>query len=130
MFLLPVYAEDGTDEVILDSLGEGVDISEDVDINIESYKKEKEEVAEPQGEVIQAAEVSEETKEKTLAEKLRDVYHLEIEKIDRPSYLFENILTKKYKNNPVLDSTHIGIIQYIRTAIIQAHTDLMRLISV
>lgn len=107
IFLMPVYAEVTMDEVILDSLGEGVDISEDADINIESYKKEKEEIAEPHGEVVQVAEVSEETKEKTLAEKLRDVYHLEIEKIDRPSYLFENILTKEYKNNPVLDSTHI-----------------------
>ena len=105
LMLLPVCAEENNiEEVVLDRLGEGVEISEDVDVNIESYKSDKEPEI-PQ--TVQEVSVQETTAEKTLAEKLQDVYHLEIDKIDRPSYLLKDILTKEYKNNKVLDSTHV-----------------------
>ena len=77
------------EEVILESLGEGADAEEVVADDIKT---------ETPPEII---------KEKTLAEKLSDVYHLEIEQIKRPSYLFENILTKDYGDDSLIKSTHI-----------------------
>ena len=45
--------------------------------------------------------------EKTLAEKLRDIYSLEIEQTDMPSYLMEEILTKNYSEKSLIKNTHI-----------------------
>ena len=47
----------------------------------------------PQEEAPQAAAISEVKKpeEKTLKEKLQDVYHLEVEKYHTPTYLLENV---------------------------------------
>ena len=44
------------------------------------------------------ADIEEENvvKEKTLKEKIRDIYSLEIEHTDRPAFLLSEILTKKY----------------------------------
>ena len=44
--------------------------------------------------------------QKSLKEKLRDIYNLEIEKYDKPSYLMEEIFTHKYSENSPLDYTH------------------------
>ena len=78
------FADESTpEEVILEHLGEGVEINE-------PYAKEVEYDS-----------------DKTLKEKLSDVYHLEIEHIDRPSYLFENILTKEYGGNSLIEKTHV-----------------------
>lgn len=45
--------------------------------------------------------------EKTLQEKLNDVYHLEIEQIDKPSYLFKDILTKHYDEESAWESMQL-----------------------
>ena len=45
--------------------------------------------------------------EKTLKEKLRDVYNLEIEQIEKPEFLLTNILTKKCTQNSAWDSFHL-----------------------
>jgi hypothetical protein len=47
------------------------------------------------------------TSEKTLREKLNDVYHLEIEQIDKPSYLFKDILTKHFDEESAWDSMQL-----------------------
>ena len=56
---------------------------------------------------LQHVEVSKEDEEKSLREKLKDVYILEIDKYDQPDYLFKEILTHKCKEKSVLDSWHI-----------------------
>ena len=101
------------EEVILDSLGEGADASEELLEGINGVNKEVNDgvgVTEELGvnDEVQSITVPEEiSKEKTLAEKLSDVSHLEIEQISRPSYLFENILTKEYGENSLISKTHV-----------------------
>ena len=43
---------------------------------------------------------------KSLKEKLRDIYNLEVEKYDRPSYLMKDIFTHKFNDNSIMDYTH------------------------
>lgn len=45
--------------------------------------------------------------EKTLREKLEDIYHLEIEQIAKPEFLLTSILTKECKKESVWDSFHL-----------------------
>ena len=45
--------------------------------------------------------------EKTLQEKLNDIYHLEIEQIDKPSFLFKEILTKHYDEKSAWESMQL-----------------------
>lgn len=45
--------------------------------------------------------------EKTLKEKLRDVYHLEVEKYDKPTYLLQEVLTKKFGEGSIIDHTQL-----------------------
>ncbi len=99
--------EEGLEEVVLDSLGEGVEISDDVDINIESYKKEPKTESSSLPESLFSGETPVPDSEKTLREKLSDAYHLEIDKIDRPSYLFKDILTKEYSEKSMMDNIHV-----------------------
>ena len=49
-------------------------------------------------EVPQAISVTEEKapQEKSLKEKLQDVYHLEVYKYDKPTYLLQDVLTHKF----------------------------------
>ena len=63
----------------------------------------------PQEEAPQTAAISEVKKpeEKTLKEKLQDVYHLEVEKYDKPTYLLENVLTHKFDENSIWDRTQL-----------------------
>lgn len=51
-------------------------------------------------------EETELVKEKTLIEKLNDIYHMEVEHTDRPTFLLSEILTKKYEDS-ILESTHL-----------------------
>ena len=50
-----------------------------------------------QEEVVQSAEISEQDSGSSLREKLKNVYNLEIDKYDRPEYLFREVLTHKCK---------------------------------
>lgn len=45
--------------------------------------------------------------EKTLREKLSDVYHLEVDKYDKPTYLFQDILTKKFDEESPMESLQL-----------------------
>ena len=45
------------------------------------------------------------TEEKSLKETLKKVYNLEVEKYDKPAYLFKEALTHKYKESSPLEST-------------------------
>ncbi len=47
------------------------------------------------------------TEEKTLKEKLSDIYHLEVEQIDKPTFLFKDILTKKFEEESPWESLHL-----------------------
>ena len=47
------------------------------------------------------------TKEKTLQEKLADIYHLEVEKTDKPNFLLTEILTKKFDEKSAWDNLHL-----------------------
>ena len=55
----------------------------------------------------QVVSIESEGESKTLKDKIRDIYNLEIYKYDEPSYLFGEILTKKYGEESALESTHI-----------------------
>ena len=43
----------------------------------------------------------------TLKEKLSDIYHLEVEQIDKPTFLFKDILTKKFESDSAWESLHL-----------------------
>lgn len=45
--------------------------------------------------------------EKSLKEKLSDIYYLEIEQTEKPTFLLKEILTKYYDENSILESTQI-----------------------
>lgn len=45
--------------------------------------------------------------EKTLKEKLADIYHLEVEQIDKPHFLLKDVLTKKYSEESPWESMHL-----------------------
>ncbi len=45
--------------------------------------------------------------EKSLKDKLRDVYHLEVEKYDKPNYLLEEVLTKHFDEDSIVDRTQL-----------------------
>ena len=47
------------------------------------------------------------TSEKTLQEKLNDIYHLEIEQIEKPAFIFKDILTKNFDKNSSWESLHL-----------------------
>jgi hypothetical protein len=49
----------------------------------------------------------EQYQEKTLKEKLSDVYHLEVEQIDKPYFMLNKILTKKHKEESSWESTQL-----------------------
>ena len=46
-------------------------------------------------------------KEKTLREKLSDVYHLEVLETNKPTFLLQDILTKHYSDESIWDRTQI-----------------------
>ena len=61
-------------------------------------------------EVPQAISITEQkapTEEKSLKEKLQEVYHLEVEKYDRPTYLLENVFTHKFDEDSIMDRTQL-----------------------
>ena len=79
-------------------------------LNINTSLAQEEVVLELQTETPYAVSVSDnklETSKKTLKEKLSDVYHLEIEQIDKPSFLFKDILTKNFDEKSNWDSLHL-----------------------
>ena len=45
--------------------------------------------------------------EKTLKEKLQDVYHLEVDKYDAPNYLLKDVLTHKFDEDSIWDRTQL-----------------------
>ena len=64
----------------------------------------------PEIEAPQALSVSEQqspAEEKSLKEKLQDVYHLEVDKYDKPTYLLENVLTHKFDEDSIWDRTQL-----------------------
>ena len=48
-------------------------------------------------------------KEKTLREKLNDVYHLEIQETNKPTFLLQDILTKHYSDESIWDRTQVWV---------------------
>lgn len=61
--------------------------------------------------VPQSISISEEKapvmEEKTLKEKLQDVYHLEVDKYDTPNYLLSEVLTKHFDEDSIIDRTQL-----------------------
>lgn len=47
------------------------------------------------------------SQEKTLAEKINDIYKLEVEQIEKPNFLLTEILTKKFEEKSVWDNMHL-----------------------
>ena len=45
-------------------------------------------------------------KEKTFKEKINDIYHLEVEQIEKPNFLLTEVLTKRFDEGATLDSLH------------------------
>ena len=66
-------------------------------------------LAEEDTQTPQAVSISSEKipAEKTLKEKLQDVYHLEVDKYDKPTYLLENVLTHKFDEDSIWDRTQL-----------------------
>ena len=75
------------EEVVLETQEEGVESSE----------------------VPQAVSVTEQRapEAKTLKEKLQDVYHLEVYKYDKPTYLLEDVFTHKFDEDSIMDRTQL-----------------------
>ena len=46
--------------------------------------------------------------EKTLKEKFQDIYHLEVTRIDKPTFLMQDILTKRFGKDSALESIQVG----------------------
>ncbi len=67
------------------------------------------EVPEEEAELTQEASASEYGlgEERSLRDKLRDVYHLEVEKYDKPNYLLSEVLTKHFDDSSIIDRTHL-----------------------
>ena len=55
----------------------------------------------------QAVSVFQESSEKSLKEKLQDVYHLEVDKYDKPTYLLKDVLTQKFEEGSLVDHTQL-----------------------
>ena len=72
LIVLPVYSETSEDTVVL----------ENVEIQKIEIPNTVEEVLAP------------DSSERTLKDKIHDIYNLEVTKYDKPSYLFDEILTK------------------------------------
>lgn len=60
-----------------------------------------------QDETAQAGSVPSIPEEKTLREKLSDVYHLEVDKYDKPNYLLQDVLTKKFDEDSPMESLQL-----------------------
>ncbi len=60
-----------------------------------------------QDETAQAGAVPSIPEEKTLREKLSDVYHLEVDKYDKPNYLLQDVLTKKFDEDSPMESLQL-----------------------
>lgn len=63
--------------------------------------------AETDSTIPQEVSVSADSKNKTLKEKLHDVYKLDVYKYDRPTYLLQEVLTKKFDENSKMDRLHL-----------------------
>lgn len=77
---------------------------------LNSCPAQEEVVLELPNQTSYVAEVEEDaykTEEKTLKEKLSDVYHLEVEQIDKPTFLFKDILTKNFDEKSSWDNLHL-----------------------
>jgi len=57
--------------------------------------------------VVLETQENSETQEKTLKEKLNDIYHLEVEQIDKPTFLLKEILTKHYDEKSAWESIQL-----------------------
>ncbi len=55
----------------------------------------------------QAVEIEKTEDNASLRDKLQNVYHLEVDKYDRPEYLLREVLTHKCKEESVMDNWHI-----------------------
>ena len=60
-------------------------------------------------EVPQSVSITEQKapEEKSLKEKLQDVYHLEVYKYDKPTYLLEEVFTHKFDEDSIMDRTQL-----------------------
>ena len=56
---------------------------------------------------ISAQETETTMQEKSLREKLSDIYHLEIEQIEKPEFLLKDILTKKFDEKSYWENLHL-----------------------
>ena len=56
---------------------------------------------------ISAQETETTMQEKSLREKLSDIYHLEIEQIEKPEFLLKDILTKKFEEKSSWENLHL-----------------------
>ncbi len=80
-------------------------------LNTTSFATEEEvllDLDQPESYVVTVLEEeTPEIKEKTLKEKLHDIYCLEVEHIDRPTFLLSDILTKHYEDKSIWEKTHL-----------------------
>lgn len=81
------------DEVVLDLPAEE-NVDETIHDNLEELRYEN------------APEHKEIQKEKTLREKLEDIYHLEVTEIDKNNFLLTDILTKHFSEDSLVESIH------------------------
>ncbi len=76
---------------------------------LEEVVLETQEESVESSEVPQAVSVTEQRapEAKTLKEKLQDVYHLEVYKYDKPTYLLEDVFTHKFDEDSIMDRTQL-----------------------
>lgn len=82
----PVFAAEKLEEIVLET-------PEDTEIQVPQY--------------ISVTEEKAPVEEKSLKEKLKDVYHLEVEKYDKPNYLLSEVLTKHFDEDSIMEKTQL-----------------------
>lgn len=99
--LIIFFALTGLNSVNAELHEQSDDVSEIQEVTLD-VDNEADVSEEPSSEI--AAE--EKSEEVTLKERLKDVYNLEVEKYDKPAYLFNEAFTHRYKESSPLDYTH------------------------
>lgn len=82
----PAFAAEKLEEIVLET-------PEDTEIQVPQY--------------ISVTEEKAPVEEKSLKEKLKDVYHLEVEKYDKPNYLLSEVLTKHFDEDSIMEKTQL-----------------------
>ena len=106
-FIIVLLCLSAQAETVSDNFVQEADI-ERVEIFMPENSENEADVVEEFGnDAPQPVTLSDENEVKSLRDKSKDVYNIEVEKYDRPDYLFKEILTHNCKKSSVMENWHI-----------------------